>query len=33
MAGLIENYKLDATKKDIERKYGIICNLPGVLKV
>jgi hypothetical protein len=33
MAALIANYKFDVTKKDIERKYGIICNLPGVLKV
>ena len=33
IAALIENYKFDVTKKDIERKYGIICNLPGVLKV
>ena len=33
MSSLINQYKFGVTKKDLERKYGIICNLPGVLKV
>jgi hypothetical protein len=30
---LFINLDLDTTEKDLGRKFGVICNLPGVLKV
>ena len=33
MASLIHQFRFGKTDNDLGRKYGIICNLPGVLKV
>ena len=33
MASLIHQFRFGTTDKDLGRQYGIICNLPGVLKV
>ena len=33
MASLIHQFRFGTTEKDLGRKYGVICNLPGVLKV
>ena len=33
MAAHIHQFRFGTTDKDLGRKYGIICNLPGVLKV
>ena len=33
MAALIHQFRFGTSEKDLGRKYGIICNLPGVLKV
>ena len=33
MASLIHQFRFGTTEKDLGRKFGVICNLPGVLKV
>ena len=33
MASLIHQFRFGTSDKDLGRKYGVICNLPGVLKV
>ena len=33
MASLIQQFSFSTTDKSLGRQYGIICNLPGVLKV
>jgi len=33
MSSLIHQFRFGTTEKDLGRKYGVICNLPGVLKV
>ena len=33
MASLIHQSRFGTTEKDLGRKFGVICNLPGVLKV
>ena len=33
MASLIHQFRFGTSDKDLGRKYGVICNLPGVLKI
>ncbi len=33
MASLIENFRFGTSDYDLGQKYGVICNLPGVLKI
>jgi hypothetical protein len=33
MASLIDNFRFGTSDYDLGQKYGVICNLPGVLKI